>query len=144
MNKNYVVILLFSEDYKKLLMVKRKKKPYINMWNGIGGKIEENETEVDAAIRECMEETGIKLYNPKLLVTNIYPKSNPVNSGIRLNVLYDFVKEVDVLENDEGIYEWKPVSFAQNFNSQEIAGCSNIAQFIKEIFDIEGIDKFYK
>ena len=40
------------------------------MWNGIGGKIEEGETEINAAKRECFEETKIKLENPKL-ETNI-------------------------------------------------------------------------
>ena len=30
-----------------------------------------------------------------------------------------------------------------NFNNKQIAGLSNLAQFIKEILDIEGIAKFY-
>jgi len=44
--KKYVVIMLFSKDYKKILLVKRNKKPYKNCWNGIGGKIEEEETKI--------------------------------------------------------------------------------------------------
>jgi len=81
--------------------------------------------------------------NPKLFITYIYPENNSVNSGTNLSVIYDFVDEVKVEENYEGIYEWKDIEFALNFNSKEIAGFSNIGQFIKEIYDIEGIEKFY-
>ena len=47
----------------------------------IGGSVEDDETTLQAAIRECLEETGIKIENPRLLVTYIYPENNPVNSG---------------------------------------------------------------
>ena len=141
--KKYVVIFLFTKDYKKVLMIKRNKPPYKDCWNGIGGKVEENETEIQAAIRECHEETGIKLDNPKLFITYIYPETNEMNKGTNLSVLYDFVDEVAVKPNYEGIYEWKDSSFALDFNNKELAGLANISQFVKEIFDIEGIKKFY-
>lgn len=142
--KKFVVIFLFSKDNKKVLMVKRNKPPYKNCWNGIGGKIEGEETEVQAAIRECQEETGIKLENPKLFITYIYPETNEMNKGTNLSVLYDFVDEVELESNEEGTYEWKDISFALDFNNKELAGLANISQFVKEIFDIEGIEKFYE
>ena len=142
--KNFVVIMLFTKDYKKVLLVKRNKKPYPNCWNGIGGKLEEGETAEQAAIRECLEETGIKIENPRLLVTYIYPENNPVNSGTILNVVYDTTDEVIVQENYEGIYEWKNMDFVMDSNSREIAGYSNLCQFVKEIYDLENIEKFYK
>ena len=142
--KKFVVIFLFTKDYKKVLMVKRNKPPYKNCWNGIGGKIEENETEIQATIRECYEETEIKLDNPKLFITYIYPETNQMNKGTNLSVLYDFIDEVQVKSNYEGIYEWKDINFAFDYNNKEIAGLANISQFIKEKFDIEGIKKFYE
>lgn len=142
--KKFVVIFLFTKDYRKVLMVKRNKPPYKDCWNGIGGKIEENETEIQATIRECFEETGIKLDNPKLFITYIYPETNQMNKGTNLSVLYDFIDEVQVKSNYEGIYEWKDINFALDFNNKELAGLANISQFIKEIFDIEGIKKFYE
>ncbi len=141
--KKFVVIFLFTKDYKKVLMVKRNKPPYKNCWNGIGGKIEENETEIQATIRECYEETGIQLNNPKLLVTCIYPETNKMNKGTNLSVLYDFIEEVPVKSNYEGMYEWKDIKFALDFNNKNLAGLANISQFVKEIFDIEDIKKFY-
>lgn len=142
--KKFVVIFLFTKDYKKVLMVKRNKPPYKNCWNGIGGKIEKNETEIQATIRECYEETEIKLDNPKLFITYIYPETNQMNKGTNLSVLYDFIDEVPVKSNYEGIYEWKDINFALDFNNKELAGLANISQFIKEIFDVEGIKKFYE
>lgn len=143
MNKNFVVILLFTKNFKEVLLVKRNKRPYINCWNGIGGKIEENETPIESAIRECKEETGITISNPKLLVTYIYPQENTLNSNTKLNVLYDFVDKVEVTDNKEGHYEWKDVEFIMDSNNKEIAGFSNLNQFVKEIFDLENIKKFY-
>lgn len=142
--KKFVVIFLFTKDYKKVLMVKRNKPPYKGCWNGIGGKIEGTETEIQAAIRECYEETGIKLENPKLFITYIYPETNKINNGTNLSVLYSFIDEVTIKPNNEGIYEWKDISFALDFNNKQLAGFANISQFVKEIFDIEEIKKFYK
>lgn len=142
--KKYVVVFLFTKDYKKVLLVKRNKPPYKDCWNGIGGKIEENETEVQATIRECYEETKIKLSNPKLFITYIYPETNQLNKGTNLSVLYDFIDEVPVKSNHEGIYEWKDINFTLDFSNKELAGFANISQFVKEIFDLEGIKKFYE
>ncbi len=135
-----------KKNYKcdKLLLVRRNKRPYKNCWNGIGGKIEENETPIEAAKRECMEETNIAMQNPKLLVTYIYPETNIMNSNTKLNVIYDFVQEVAVNDNDEGHYEWRNVEFVMDTYNQEIAGLSNLNQFVKEIFDLENIKKFYE
>ncbi len=144
MNKNYVVIILFNKDKDKLLLVKRNKKPYKNCWNGIGGKIEGNETPIEAAKRECMEETSISLENPKLLVTYVYPESNIMNSNTHLHVIYDFVQEVEVVDNEEGYYEWKTIDFVMDIYNKEIAGLSNLNQFVKEILDLENIKKFYE
>lgn len=143
MNKNYVVIMLFNKSGDKVLLVKRNRQPYKNCWNGIGGKIKENETCFDAAKRESIEEANIVITNPKLLVTCIYPESNTINSNTILNVMYDFVDEVNVLDNEEGHYEWKDINFVMNIDSKEIAGFSNLNQFVKEILDLENIKKFY-
>ncbi|MCL2859737.1 MAG: NUDIX domain-containing protein [Oscillospiraceae bacterium] len=141
--KRYVLLLLLTKDYKKMLLMKRTKKPFADLYNGVGGKIENGETVKDATIRECFEETGIKISSPKLLITCIYPESVNSEQEKEMSVLYDTVDEVEVSENEEGIYEWKDIDFAMDFNNKSIAGLSNIAQFTKEILDIENIKKFY-
>lgn len=143
MNKNYVVIMLFNKEYNKVLLVKRNKKPYKDCWNGIGGKIENNETPIEAAIRECLEETNISMNNPKLLVTYVYPEDNIMNSNTKLNVIYDSVEEVFVDDNEEGHYEWKNIESIMDPYDKNIAGLSNLNQFVKEILDLENIKRFY-
>ena len=144
MDKKYVVIMLFNKNYYKVLLIKRNNKPYKGCWNGIGGKIESGETPIEAAIRECKEETDITMNNPKLLVTYVYPESNPTNSNTELSVIYDCADEVDVDDNAEGHYEWKDIDAVMNPFDKTIAGLSNLNQFVKEIFDLENIKKFYE
>ena len=144
MNKNFVVIMLFNKEYDRVLLVKRNKKPYKDCWNGIGGKIESGETPIEAAIRECKEETNISMNNPQLLVTYVYPENNIMNSNTKLNVIYDCVEEVHVDDNEEGHYEWKNIETIMNPYDKNIAGLSNLNQFIKEILDLENIKKFYE
>ena len=43
----------------KFLLLKRSKtKIYEHLWQGVAGKIEKNESAIEAATRELMEETG--------------------------------------------------------------------------------------
>lgn len=90
-----------------------------------------------------MEETKIVIDNPKLLVACRYPKSINSEEEKGMHVLYDCTEEKEVEETYESTFEWKNIEFAQDFNNKEIAGLSNLAQFTKEILDIEGIKKFY-
>ena len=57
--KRYNIVMVYDQEFKKLLFCKRKKRPYIGKLNFPGGKWEEGETYTDAAYRELREETGI-------------------------------------------------------------------------------------
>ena len=50
------LVLMYTEDFKVLLMERADKKGF---WQSVTGSLEENETPRDAAIREVFEETGI-------------------------------------------------------------------------------------
>lgn len=65
MNKKIfgVSILIIKDD--KILAIHRRDDP--NDWGLIGDHVDENETPEEAAIRECHEETGLILTNPKLV-----------------------------------------------------------------------------
>ena len=52
-------ILVYSADKSKILLCKRRKDPYIGLYNLVGGKIEPEEEGINAAYRELYEETGI-------------------------------------------------------------------------------------
>ena len=67
--KKLNLILVLNKKETKILMCKREKEPYKGQYNLVGGKVEENEDELDAAYRELQEETGIT--NKDILLTNI-------------------------------------------------------------------------
>lgn len=58
--KNTTLIYL-EQDQKYLMLHRTKKENDINhdKWIGVGGKMEENESPEDGAIREILEETGL-------------------------------------------------------------------------------------
>ena len=57
--KRMNIIVIFDKEITSTLMCKRTKEPYKGMYNFVGGKVEENETNDEAAYRELFEETGI-------------------------------------------------------------------------------------
>ncbi|MFR0822089.1 MAG: NUDIX hydrolase [Clostridia bacterium] len=59
MMKKLNVIIVYDLTGEKILMCERKKDPYKGKLNLVGGKLEANETDTEAAYRELEEETGI-------------------------------------------------------------------------------------
>lgn len=55
----YNLSVVYSKDKDKILFCKRVKDPYKGKYNFVGGKVEANESDEDAAYRELFEETGI-------------------------------------------------------------------------------------
>lgn len=58
----YVLGFLFTKERNQVVLI-QKQRPFWQKgyWNGVGGKLEENETPQDAMVRECEEETGVKI-----------------------------------------------------------------------------------
>jgi 8-oxo-dGTP diphosphatase len=62
--KEYVCGFLFSPDYSKVVLIKKNRPAWqAGMFNGVGGKIEEGETALEAMTREFQEECGLYYYN---------------------------------------------------------------------------------
>ncbi|EUJ42029.1 NUDIX hydrolase [Brochothrix campestris] len=53
--------ICFIKYHDSLLLLNRLKAPWMGSWNGVGGKLEPNETPQACIIREIHEETGIRL-----------------------------------------------------------------------------------
>ena len=68
---------------KFLLLKRAKTKIYEHLWQGVAGKIEKNESAIEAATRELMEETG---FTPcKIFVADHVSKFYEAN-GDRINL----------------------------------------------------------
>lgn len=70
-----VDIIITHED--KVLLIKRRNPPFAGMWALPGGMVEYGETVEDAAKREALEETGIKVSNLTLVGVYSDPSRDP-------------------------------------------------------------------
>ena len=59
--------ILIRDD--RFLLVRRKNPPAADLYAFPGGRAEPGEDAADAAIRECLEETGLKVHSPRLFAT---------------------------------------------------------------------------
>lgn len=56
----YSIGFLFDEKIKRIVLIKKNKPLWQKgLWNGIGGKMEPNESPEDCMVREFEEETGV-------------------------------------------------------------------------------------
>ena len=69
--KSSVIVIIFNETREQLIAIKRRDVP---IWVLPGGGIEENETPEEAALREIVEETGLKV-SIKRKVAEYTPKN---------------------------------------------------------------------
>jgi 8-oxo-dGTP diphosphatase len=100
----YVVGFVFNENLDKVVLMKRSKNPYSGLLNGLGGKIEASETELEAMKREWKEETNTsKSLNFRFLTHVVF------ESGIELFVYSTFIEENSIqlpYVSNEGVVSW--------------------------------------
>ncbi len=125
----YNAIVVFNEDADKMLMCKRRHNPYKGLSNFVGGKIEDNESGLDAAYRELEEETAITKNDIALshLMDFTYHFGNcylEVYVG-KLN------KSVDVSGDENELY-WSTLDH-DFFDATQYAGEGNIGHIMMHV-----------
>ena len=55
----FTYTLGFIKYKNQILMINRKKKPWLGCWNGLGGKLKDHEDQKSSLKRELQEETGL-------------------------------------------------------------------------------------
>ncbi|MFD2444779.1 NUDIX domain-containing protein [Bacillus sp. CGMCC 1.16607] len=126
----YTICFIRRND--TILLLNRNKKPNMGLWNGVGGKIEANESPFDAIIREAREETGISL-DKVIYAGDVIWKSEAGESG-----MYVFMAElpegimIDTpIQMEEGILDWKEIDWILNPNNHGVV--SNIQLFLPKM-----------
>lgn len=61
--KRVNLAIVFNPEHTHVLMCLRQTEPYKGLYNFVGGKVEVDETSMDAVYRELFEETGITREN---------------------------------------------------------------------------------
>ena len=123
------LIVVFNTNLDKVLFCIRAKEPYKGLYNFVGGKVEENESNDDAAYRELFEETGISKNDIKLdhfMDLNYFKYEN------NLQVYYGILKNEVTLVEEKNKLEWVTIN-EELLNNEKFAGNYNIPHIIKQI-----------
>ncbi len=109
----------YKNKYLMIHRVKRKEDLFKNFWNGIGGKLLDNESPEECVIREVKEETSLQIKNPKLKGIITFPNNR--DSGETWYVFVYIVTkfEGNIIESGEGKLEWIPISKLKKLNIQD-------------------------
>ncbi|HGS2102955.1 TPA: NUDIX domain-containing protein [Streptococcus pneumoniae] len=101
--------ICYIDNGKELLMLHRNKKPndvHEGKWIGVGGKLERGETPQECAVREILEETGLKA-KPVLKGVITFPEFTPdLDWHTYVFKVTEF--EGDLIDCNEGMLEWVP------------------------------------
>jgi 8-oxo-dGTP diphosphatase len=128
----YTLCFLLYQD--AVLMIHRKKKPWKDHLNGLGGKLEEGETKEESVIRELKEETGIVVSEDQLIYGGLLTWKLP-DEELGLYLFTAKVSEKDYFkgskETDEGTLEWKKLSEVCDIKNESVA--HNIPYFLPTI-----------
>ena len=123
------LIVVFNKDLCKGLFCIRAKEPYKGKYNFVGGKVEENETNDEAAYRELLEETGISKKDIELehfMDLNYYKYDN------NLQVYYGILKYDVNLVEEKNKLEWVELN-EELLNNDKFVGNYNIPHIITQI-----------
>lgn len=105
----------------KTLMVHRVKKKndmHAGKWNGLGGKLEPGETPEECAVREIMEESGLRVFNPILKGVLTFPAfSNDEDWYAFVFLVHEF--EGELIDSPEGDLKWIDNAELLNLNLWE-------------------------
>lgn len=123
------LIVVFNNELEKVLFFIRSKEPYKGLYNFVGGKVEDYETNDEAAYRELFEETGISHNDIELdhfMDLNYFKYEN------NLQVYYGILKyEVDLIEEKNKL-EWVTIN-EELLDNSKFAGNYNIPHIIRQI-----------
>ena len=136
------LIVVFNKDLKQALFCIRAKEPYKGLYNFVGGKVEEGETNDEAAYRELFEETGISKNDIELdhfMDINYFKYEN------NIQVYYGILKHEVELVEERNKLEWLNID-EKLLDNKKVAGNYNIPHIIRQIKvylkNGVGIDKY--
>ena len=136
------LIVVFNKSLKKVLFCIRAKEPYKGLYNFVGGKVENGETNDEAAYRELFEETGISSNDIELdhfMDLNYFKYEN------NIQVYYGILSHEVKLVEEKNKLEWLDIN-EKLLDNNKFGGNYNIPHIIRQIKvylkNGTGIDKY--
>ena len=123
------LIVVFSKELNNVLFCIRSKEPYKGLYNFVGGKVEEGESNEEAAYRELFEETGISRKDIEL---DYFMDLNYFKYENNLQVFYGILKHDVTLVEEKNRLEWVEIN-DELLNNEKFAGNYNIPHIITQI-----------
>ena len=123
------LIVVFNKDLSKVLFCIRAKEPYKGLYNFVGGKVEKDESNDNAAYRELFEETGISC---KDITLDHFMDLNYFKYENNIQVYYGILKHEVILIEEKNKLEWLDIN-EELLNNKKFAGNYNIPHIIRQI-----------
>lgn len=134
-NMEFSLIFVFNDEASQILLLKRLKKPFQNLLNGLGGKKETSESWIECAKRELYEESGLREnrdYTRLYEVTKYYLDED--------NILHIFTTTIknsdniikDSVEGQISFYSMEDISLGKL--DKELADACSLKEMIELCF----------
>ena len=103
--KKLTVLFLVRDD--QVLLAMKKRGFGVGRWNGVGGKVEPNETVEQALVRECQEEIGVTptVYNKAAEIT-FHENTGEDREQLHVHVYLGTAWEGEPTESEEMAPQW--------------------------------------
>ncbi|TDF95934.1 NUDIX hydrolase [Paenibacillus piri] len=129
--------ICFIKQGGSLLLLNRESPSWMGCWNGVGGKLEKNESPRRSMVREIAEETNIheSAYHLSYKGLVSWTEDGDHFGGMYLYTA-DFPEDVEYttpVKTSEGILDWKPIEWVLVPENQGIA--TNLPVIIKHLFE---------
>lgn len=131
----YTLGFIRKKDH--ILLVNREKSPWKGAWNGVGGKIDANETPLMCIKREVEEETGIVVNDIQISDKGMltWNKFGAIGNGLYIFLIdipedYHYETPKKVIE---GILDWKSIDWINDFDNEGVA--DNIPYFLPTVLN---------
>ncbi len=109
-----VVVLVLENDQGDVLLTQRKANVHLaNYWEFPGGKVENNETLLEALDRECFEELN---YQPRSTQKILTIKHNYPEISVELHVYHEVNANPIVHAAEAQTMQWTSKSYLPNLN----------------------------
>jgi 8-oxo-dGTP diphosphatase len=132
----YTYTLVFIQIESHMIMLNRNKSPWMGMWNGLGGKINQDETPLTSIQREIKEELGIDIKVDLIKDRGILTWNDFEATGQGIHLFYVKLDRLDLqfpIHMDEGIIDLKPIHWIMDENNHGVA--PNIKYFLEPMIN---------